>query len=131
MRPKIRWTSNIPHPRETVMAAYEMRAQGVSMERIGRELGVGASTIAGWVTQPDRWAPHFDEIALERALRFDGPVIDNLSYFEFIEFCRRLNAAGKVMDAAHPHARAYTALADDVRRAIQKCRTYLAAAVAA
>src|SRR5690625_25584 len=44
-----------------------------------------------YLSDPDKWSPFLDEIALERAIRFDWKVIDNLTPYEYQELVRRLS----------------------------------------
>lgn len=44
-----------------------------------------------YLSDPDKWSPFLDEIALERAIQFDWKVIDNLTPYEYQELVHRLS----------------------------------------
>jgi|SRR5690242_12274544 len=55
-----------------------------------RKAGVTNTKWVNWL-QPI-WCPHLDEVAVQRAMRGEAAVIENLTHFEWDEFMRRLLA---------------------------------------
>lgn len=68
-------------PREKVLAAFEMRDEGLSFNRIRRTLGVGNGTVERWFAYPEM-NPYLDSVAIDRAVRGDIKVYDALTVFE-------------------------------------------------
>lgn len=55
-----------------------------------------------WLSDPDRYSPWMDLIAIERAAQFDWDVIDNLTRHEYAALCARLNEESFNVRASNP-----------------------------
>lgn len=74
-------TRAMQHSHETVLAAFQMRSNGVSDRRVAAELGVADRTVRNWFSEPS-YDPHIDEVAVERALSGDLVALDGLTVWE-------------------------------------------------
>lgn len=82
--------------RGLVEQGLQLKASGMSIRAIAKELGVGRGKVERWIsTGVD---PHLDEVALTRARKGDHDVFHNLTSFEMREFLDRLKAEVDAMD---------------------------------
>lgn len=58
--------------------------------QVARNTGVIKQVAYYWLSEPDKWSPYVDEVALERAWDLDWPVIDRLSHLEWTIFLERV-----------------------------------------
>lgn len=82
--------------RQTLLTVYDMREQGYLVREIADAVGRRERTIWFWLSNPHRYDPYFDEVALERAMNGERKVYDRLTVFEMEEFYNRLEARMQV-----------------------------------
>lgn len=101
--------------RETMACAWTLYSCGWTAPEIARALGVYHGTVTGWVAEANcaLLSPFLDDIAMDRALRFDHDVINNLSIYEYREFVTVLARRGE-----HWLDRRWLALPEQLRMAI-------------
>ena len=76
--------------REAVLRAYQMyEDEGMTKYEIDLAFNRTGS-VYKWLNDPGRFDPYFDEVAIERGLRGDIEVIENMTLFEYSEFLDRL-----------------------------------------
>lgn len=74
---------------EVIRNVYDLAEKGLSGYRISKITGLSSDTVAKWLKYPNKFSPHLDEVALERALNGDRRVFDSLSNYERRVFWQR------------------------------------------
>jgi predicted transcriptional regulator len=75
---------------EKCLRAYELREEfGCTYAEIARRVDIDSDTVRRWITNPTKFDPYYDEVALMRALEGERKVYDRLTYWEEYEFYRR------------------------------------------
>jgi len=91
--------------RDAAFAVFDLAAEHPewSYMKISKETGVPYSTARSFLLCPERYDPYFDEVALERALKGDKEVFENLTIYEMREFMTRSLALGPERTAELGH----------------------------
>lgn len=68
--------------REFVKRVYDVYEETQSMVATAQELGISPGVVRYWISNPGRFDPYLDEIAIERALLGERKVFKNLTCWE-------------------------------------------------
>lgn len=78
------------HSREFVVKIYDTYEETQNKRETGRRLGVNEGTVRHWLSNPARFDPYIDWVAVERALLGERKVFKALTIWEEREVYSRL-----------------------------------------
>lgn len=89
--------------REFVQQVYDTYEETQSLLATAKELGLSPSAVRYWISNPGRFDPYIDDIAVERALLGERKVFKNLTRWEEDVVYERIQ---QILDSTEDHHRA-------------------------